>query len=287
MPISLFKRIIIIAVTSFLLTGWSLTSFAQSKNPTLEWFSWSIFRLTSPTGKVFLTNPFVVNPFSPVTVDSFKKVDYILVADGHGDEIGQTDKIALKTKAKIFTSFTFSRGYFEPRKIPARQIFRVGPGSRVRVGGITVRAVTSVHGSTTRKGLSDGTAMGFFITFENGLTVYFAGSTALTMDMMLWGRLYKPDVAILPLGTSSDPRDIVEMVKLLRTDNPNLKTIVPHHHNTGLKVRAGIPPKRAKGIFRRFNSGTKPADLAAALKAAGLPVKMIDPKLGKVYELTK
>ncbi len=77
------------------------------------------------------------------------------------------------------------------------------------------------------------------------------------------------------------------MVKLLRTDNPSLKAIVPHHHNVGLKVRAGIPPQRAKGIARRFNSGTKPADLAAALKASGFPVTLLDPELGKVYELTK
>jgi len=31
--------------------------------------------------------------------------------------------------------------------------------------------------------------MGFMIHFENGLTVYFAGSTARTMDMPLWGNL--------------------------------------------------------------------------------------------------
>ncbi len=287
MTTSFARRLTLAAAVGLLVTGWSLETLAQSKNPTLEWFSWSIFRLTSPSGKVFLINPFVVNPFSPVTVDDFKKVDYILVADGHGDEIGQTDKIALKTGAKIFTTFTYSRGYFEPRKIPARQIMRVGPGSRVRIDGMTVRAVTAVHGSTTRKGLSDASAMGFFITFENGLTVYFAGSTAVTMDMQLWGRLYKPHVAILPLGTSSDPADVVEMVKLLRTENPNLKTIIPHHHNTGLKVCAGIPPERAKAISRRFNRGTRPADLAAALKASGLPVTMINPELGKVYQLTK
>jgi len=284
---SFIKRGLMIAATGVLVAGGSPPAFAQSKNPTLEWLSWSIFRLTSPSGKVFLTNPFVANPFSPVKVEDFKKVDYILVADGHGDEIGQTDKIALRTGAKIFTTFTLSRGYFEPRKIPAKQIFRVGPGSRVVTDGITVRAVNSVHGSTTRDGLSDASAMGFMITFENGLTVYFAGSTALTMDMRLWGRLYKPDVAILPLGVNSDPNDVVEMVKLLRTDNPNLKTIVPHHHNVGLKVRAGIPAKRAKGIARRFNSGTTPADLAAALKASDLPVTLLDPELGKVYELTR
>ncbi|MCZ6861553.1 MAG: MBL fold metallo-hydrolase [Alphaproteobacteria bacterium] len=284
---SSIKRVLLIVTIGVLAASGSLTAHAQSKNPTLEWFSWSIFRLTSTSGKVFLTNPFVVNPFSQVTVDDFKKVDYILVPTGHGDEIGQTAEIALKTGAKIFTTFTFARGYFGPRKISTRQIFRVGPGSRVRVDGMTVRAVNAVHGSTTREGLSDASAMGYFITFENGLTVYFAGSTAVTMDMQLWGRLYKPDVAILPLGPSTDPGDVVEMVKLLRTDNPNLKTIVPHHHNFGLKVRANVPAKRAKGISRRYNGGTKPADLAAALKKAGLPVRLLDPELGKVYELTK
>lgn len=260
---------------------------AQAKNVTLEWFSWSIFRITSPEGKVFLTNPFVSNPFSPVTVADFKNVDYILVADGHGDEIGQAAEIALNTKARIFTSFTLSRGYFEPKKIPAQQIIRSGPGSRNKVDGVTVRNVTAIHGSTTRDGLSDGTAMGFFLTFSNGLTVYFAGSTALTMDMQLWGRLYKPDVVILPVSTSADPLDIVEMVKLLSTDNPNLKTVIPHHHNTGLKVTATLPPERAEGIVRRFNSGTRPSDVDAALKAAGLSVTFLDPELSKIYELKK
>lgn len=260
---------------------------AQAKNVTLEWLSWSIFRITSPEGTVFLTNPFVSNPFSPVKVEDLKKVDYILVATGHGDEIGQTAKIALNTGARIFTSFTLSRGYFEPKKIPAKQIIRSGPGSRNVVDGVTVRNVTAVHGSTTRDGLSDGTAMGFFLTFSNDLTVYFAGSTALTMDMQLWGRLYKPDVVILPVTTSADPLDIVEMVKLLSTDNPNLKTVIPHHHNTGLKVTGDLPPARAKGIVQRFNSGTQPSDVKAALKAAGLPVTFLDPELGKVYELKK
>ena len=75
-----------------------------------------------------------------------------MVADGHGDEIGQTDKIALRTKAKIFTTFTYSRGYFEPRKIPAQQIFRVGPGSRVRVDGITPPTVHQMVLTLERRG---------------------------------------------------------------------------------------------------------------------------------------
>jgi L-ascorbate metabolism protein UlaG (beta-lactamase superfamily) len=82
--------------------------------------------------------------------------------------------------------------------------------------------------------------------------------------------LYKPDVAILPLSANRDPQDIVHMVRLLRTENPNLKTVVPHHH------RLQPPP-----------GASTPAAMEAALKAAGLPVTVLTPDLKKVYDLTK
>ena len=80
----------------------------------------------------------------------------------------------------------------------------------------------------------------------------------------------KPDVAILPLSNNRDPQDIVHMVRLLRTENPNLKTIIPHHHR--LQPPPGAPT---------------PAALEAALKTAGLPVTVLNPDLSKVYDLTK
>jgi L-ascorbate metabolism protein UlaG (beta-lactamase superfamily) len=160
------------------------------------------------------------------------------------------------------------RSYFEPRKVPNEQILQSNPGDWNRIDGITIRNVNSVHGSGTADKLCGGPAMGFVITFEDGLTVYFAGSTALTMDMQLWGSLYKPHVAILPLAQRRDPQDIVHMVRLLRTDNPNLKTIIPHHHR--LQPPPGAPT---------------PADLEAALMSANLGVTVLNPELAKVYEL--
>jgi L-ascorbate metabolism protein UlaG (beta-lactamase superfamily) len=85
------------------------------------------------------------------------------------------------------------------------------------------------------------------------------------MDMQLWGMLYKPDVAILPLSANRDPQDIVHMVRLLRTENPNLKTIIPHHHR--LQPPPGAPT---------------PAVWESALKTAGLPVTVLNPDLSKV-----
>lgn len=249
---------------------WAPGAKAQTGGVKMEWFSWSIFRLTSPTGKVVLTNPFVTNPDSPVKVTDFPRVDVMVIADGHPDEVGSADEIALKTGAKIVTTHELARAYLEPRNVPPGQILRGQPGDVNRVDGITIRNVNSVHGSGTADRLYGGSALGFMIRFENGLTVYFAGSTALTMDMQLWGSLYKPDVAILVLSGGRDPQDIVHMVRLLRTDNPNLKTIIPHHHR--LKPPSGAPT---------------PADLEAALKAAGLPVRVLNPEVGKVYDLAK
>lgn len=236
----------------------------------LEWFSWSIFRLTSSTGKVVLINPFVTNPDSPVKVEDFPKADVIVVADGHQDEVGSTAEIALTTHAKIITSFEMYSVWFEPRKVPLEQVLRSSPGDWNKIDGITIRNIGSIHGSGTADKLYGGQAMGFMIKFENGLTVYFAGSTAPTLDMMLWGRMYKPDVAILQMSAAKDPQDIVEEIRMLRTGNPNLKTIIPHHH------RLQVPP-----------GGTTPADVAAAVKAAKLPVRVLIPELRKSYDLTK
>jgi len=242
----------------------------QAATVKMEWLSWSHFRFTSPGGKVILTNPFVTNPDSPIKAADIQKADIILVADGHRDEVGSADEIALKTGAKILGAGELFRNYLELRKFPQNQFLPTNPGDRHTFDRLTIRGVNSVHGSgTVDKGYS-GPALGFMIHFENGLTVYFSGSTALTLDMQLWGSLYKPDVAILILSGRRDVLDVAHMVRLLRTENPNLKTVIPHHHR--LKPPAGAPT---------------PADLDNALKAAGLPVRVLNPELHRVYELTR
>jgi L-ascorbate metabolism protein UlaG (beta-lactamase superfamily) len=243
---------------------------AQSAPVKMEWLSWSHFRFTSPTGKVILTNPFTTNPDSPIKAADITKADLILVADGHGDEVGASDEIAIKTGAKIIAAGEMMRNYYEPRKLPPAQFLSAGPSDWYKFDGLTVRIVNAVHGSGTPDKTYGGPALGFMVHFENGLTVYFSGSTGLTMDMQLWGSLYKPDVAILSLASRRDPQDIVHMVRLLRTDNPNLKTIIPHHHR--LQPPAGAPTV---------------ADMDAALKASGLPVRVLNPELSRPYELTK
>lgn len=262
------------ALSVVFVTAWVLAAAAgagaQSAPVKMEWLSWSHFRFTSPGGKVILTNPFVTNPDSPIKATDLTKADIIVVADGHRDEVGSTEEIAIKTGAKVLAASEMLRNYFADRKLPENQFFPTNPGDWHNLDGITIRGVSSVHGSGTVDKGYGGAALGFIIRFENGLSVYFAGSTALTLDMQLWGSLYKPDVAILPLSPRRDAQDVAHMVRLLRTENPNLKTVIPHHHR--LQPPAGAPTV---------------ADLENAIRTAGLPVRVLNPELSRTYELTK
>jgi L-ascorbate metabolism protein UlaG (beta-lactamase superfamily) len=261
-------------VLALLATAWLLAApavaAAQSAPVKMEWLSWSHFRFTSPGGKVILTNPFTTNPDSPIKAGDIAKADIILVADGHGDEVGSSDEIAIRTGAKVIAASEMLRAWYADRKLPPAQFLPMGPSDRHVIDGITIRGVTSVHGSGTPDKTYGGQALGFVITFENGFTVYFSGSTGLTLDMQLWGSLYKPDVAILPLSQRRDAAEIAHMVRLLRTENPNLKTIIPHHHRLQ-------PPPGAPTV----------ADMERAIKAAGLPVVVLNPDLSRAYELTR
>ncbi len=230
----------------------------------IEWLTWSFFRITTPGGKIILTNPWLKNPDSKITLADISKADIILVPTGHRDEIGQTVEIAKKTGAKVVATHELAYVTFKG-KIPLKQLVRVQPGSSITLQGIRIRVVNSLHGN----GKLGGAALGFFITFENGYTLYFSGSTDVTLDMKLWGELFKPDAAILYTHGHLSPRDIALMARFLSEKNPNLKTIIPHHH------RLKPPP------------GRSPADLGRALAAMGVKAKLLDPQPGKVYTLTR
>jgi L-ascorbate metabolism protein UlaG (beta-lactamase superfamily) len=250
-------------------------ALAQGGTVTLEWFGWSHFRLTSVNGKVLLINPFLTNPDSTMSLDDLATADMILPADGHGDEIGQTFEIAQKTNARVFAPFELGT-HFMARGLPMTQVIRSNPGNWTNLDGIKIRMVNSVHGSglalqdgAISQGYS-GPAAGFYITFENNWTVYFTGSSAATQDQALWASNYKPDAMIFHMAASADPTDVATAIKLTNTDNPNLTTLIPHHHR--VQVPAG---------------GTTVADVQGALGTMGITTPITEPVRSQVYTFTK
>ncbi len=241
----------------------------------IEWLTWGFYRITSPGGKVILTNPWYANPDSSITLDGIPEADIILVPAGHPDEVGNALEVAAKTGATIVASHDVinlawkeeNAGFGDPVMFDGVTVKTeaVQPGTLVTIDDITIRAVTALHGNWN----TGGPAMGFFITMEDGYTIYFSGSTDLTLDMKLWGELFQPDAAFLYLASGQNPRDVALMTQFLSENNPNLRTVIPHHHPLN-------PPE-----------GRSPADLGKAMAALGLQAELIDPQPGIVYTLSK
>ncbi len=247
----------------------------QNNDVKIEWLGWSFYRITTPGGVVILTNPWYENPDNPTSLDDIPKADIILVPTGHPDEVGNALEIAAKNNSTIVASHDLVNLVWkdkdQPRSVPVTfdgipiKTAQFQPGTIRTIDGITIRAVTALHGNWE----TGGPAMGFFITMENGHVIYFSGSTDLTLDMKLWGEMFKPDTAILYTHSSMDPHEIAMMAQLLSENNPNLKTVLPLHHRIN-------PPE-----------GHAPADLGQAMADLGLKVELIDPQLGVVYTLSK
>ena len=231
---------------------------------TVEWLTWSFFRLTSPTGKVILLNPWIEgNPDSVIGLADVPRADLILPSQGHPDDLGSTIQLAMQTGAQVFVPFELGTWLIE-QGVPEDQVIRSGPGGRYQLDDIVVRLVNAVHGAglpepsaTTPYG---GLSAGSITTFENGWTVYFDGNSAATQDMALWARLYQPDAVLFNMGQRREPMDAALTIALTATDNPNLKVAIPHHHRTD-------PPAGATSV----------ADVESALGAQDVAVPITAP----------
>ena len=95
--------------------------------------------------------------------------------------------------------------------------------------GVKFTLTNAFHSGSGPDGSYVGEPSGIVVTTEDGKTLYFAGDTCMFGDMALIGRVYKPDVAILPIGDyyTMGPKEAAVAVELL-----GVKRIVPCHWGT-------------------------------------------------------
>ena len=158
---------------------------------------------------------------SPITVDE-AKADIILASHGHHDHLGDSIEISKRTGATIIASYELATHCEEQgAKVDAYHI-----GGRARYPWGWVKLTPAFHGSAFKDMSYAGAPCGFLCHVESK-NFYFAGDTALTYDMKLWGDEVPLDVALLPIGGRyvMDADDGVMAVKLLRP-----KVVIPMHY---------------------------------------------------------
>ena len=141
------------------------------------------------TGKEkLLFDPFLSgNDLAAIKADQVES-DYILLSHAHADHLGDAPQIAERTGAKVI-AIPEIIGQF-PETVTNFQPMNLGGNYKAPFGSL--KMVTAMHSS----GVPGGIAAGFIIKFNEGITVYYSGDTALFGDMKLFGcLLYTSDAA--------------------------------------------------------------------------------------------
>jgi L-ascorbate metabolism protein UlaG (beta-lactamase superfamily) len=148
-------------------------------------------------GKTLLFDPFISHNDLAKHIDIQQlKADYILLSHGHFDHVADAEQIAQNTGAKIISNYEIV-SWYEAKGIKGHPM---NFGGQWQFDFGTVHYVQAVHSSVLPDGTHGGNPGGFVIETAEG-TFYYAGDTALTMDMKLIPMLYpKLLFAVLPIG---------------------------------------------------------------------------------------
>lgn len=196
-----------------------------------------------------LIDPFLTgNPKASVEHDKVE-CDIICVTHGHADHLGDTVEIARRTGATVASIVEMS-DFIE--KCDVKSVgFNLGGTAKVRDSEMTM--VPAFHSSSIgAPGLEFSAAMAVGLVIDTGKPVYHAGDTCVFGDMGLIGEMFKPEVALLPIGGffTMDPRQAA-----LATSLVSPKIAVPMHYGTWEPIEQD--PKEFERLVSESSPGTE------------------------------
>jgi L-ascorbate metabolism protein UlaG (beta-lactamase superfamily) len=203
----------------------------------LTWLGHGSFRFDSPGGKRVYVDPWLDNPKCPDAEKDPERCDVIAVTHGHGDHVGSVVELSKKFGPVPIVAMIELKSWLQDQGAESDEIPGGNKGGTLEAEGIKFTLVNAFHSSAAPDGTYVGEATGIVAELENGKKVYFAGDTCVFGDMQLIGRIYAPDVAVLPIGGhfTMDPREAAVACELLGSPR-----IVPCHWGT-FPLLAGTP----------------------------------------------
>jgi len=249
------KKTLLALLLGSLITG-NAAAQAPSAQTEVVWLGQSAFKITSPGGKVIVTDPWLrLNPMTPAPykqLEKFGKIDVLLVTHAHFDHFADAPALALMYDTPIRAPGGLNQSAMTLGVLPAKLLPRINKGGTIEAApGIKITAVRAEHSSelvwrnpATEKDETHvgGEAIGWIIELENGFRIYHAGDTAVFGDMRWIGERYKPDLALVPIGGhfTMDPVDAAWAV----TELIKPRHVIPMHYGTN---------PLAKGTAKEFS----------------------------------
>lgn len=213
----------------------------MSGKPKITWLGHGTTLIQSPGGKKILVDAWTVNnPATPKAykdVSSLADVDVLVITHGHFDHIDDAVAICKANKPRVVAIYE-TAVWLGGKGV--EKVTDMNKGGTVMIDGISITMTHAIHSCGIMDGgkiVYGGEAAGYVLGMENGTRVYHSGDTTVFGDMKLIGDIYRPDVAVLPIGGhyTMGPREAAVAIQLLGVQN-----VIPVHHST-FPLLAGTP----------------------------------------------
>jgi len=203
----------------------------------LTWLGHASFRLDTADGKRLYIDPWLDNPKCPDAEKEPDRCDAIAVTHGHSDHVGSTVELSKKFGPVPIVAMVELKAWLKGKGAQTDDMPGPNKGGTVDAAGVKFTLTNAFHSSGADDGAYTGEAAGLVAELSDGKKIYFAGDTCVFTDMQLIGRIYAPDVAVLPIGGhfTMDPREAGVACELL-----GVRRVVPCHYGT-FPLLAGTP----------------------------------------------
>lgn len=200
------------------------------KGTKITWLGHATVLVETPKGTKILIDPFIAqNPKYPKDFVLPEIIDYILLTHGHGDHISDAVPVATKHQSRVVAIYELA-AYVESKGVT--QTIGMNLGGTVQLNDVAASMVEAKHssGAQDEKGTHYvGVAAGYVLSVTGGPVLYHAGDTAVFGDMNLIRELYRPEVAMLPIGGhfTMGPKEAALATQFLTP-----KVVLPLHFGT-------------------------------------------------------
>jgi L-ascorbate metabolism protein UlaG (beta-lactamase superfamily) len=210
----------------------------------LTWLGHATWLIETPGGKRVLVDPFLNgNPSCPEEFHSIAGIDLVALTHGHGDHVADAAAVAKRSGSTVFANFELG-GWLEKQGVENVTAFQ--KGGTAEHAGVRVTLTNAFHSNSAPDGSYAGEPCGLIVTLEDGFRIYFAGDTCVFGDMALIAEIYRPDLAVLPIGGfyTMDPLEAAHAVRLL-----GVGEVVGSHYGT-FPPLTGTPAKLREELER-------------------------------------